>query len=135
MILPLIIRSTEEALKSVPGYIPGSKLRHRGRAAQTVFMIVLSFGGARDFGRRHFIHRTDYRRKRQLSSIRPEPSRKFLESLFDSGRTLAIHMYALSREGLNTNEAYATAVILLLSVLLLNTLAAYLAKKIAKTGR
>lgn len=43
-------------------------------------------------------------------------------SLFGSGRTLALHMYALSNEGLHVNEAYATAVVLLVLVLLINGL-------------
>ncbi len=51
------------------------------------------------------------------------------KSLFDSGRTLSIHMYALSSEGLFTDQAYATAVILLLVVIGLNYLSSYLSKK------
>ena len=38
----------------------------------------------------------------------------------DSGRTLAVHMYALSSEGLYMNQMYATGVILMLIVLLIN---------------
>ncbi len=41
-------------------------------------------------------------------------------ALFDSCRTLAVHMYALASEGLHVNETYATAVVLLVLVLLLN---------------
>ncbi|MEG1880798.1 MAG: phosphate ABC transporter, permease protein PstA, partial [Oscillospiraceae bacterium] len=54
------------------------------------------------------------------------------ENLMSSGRTLAVHMYALSSEGLYTNQAYATAVILLIFVLLINTLSAIVAKKLAR---
>jgi phosphate transport system permease protein len=50
-----------------------------------------------------------------------------------SGRTLAIHMYALSSEGLYTGQAYATAVILLVMVIGINALSAYVAKKIVKS--
>ena len=49
-----------------------------------------------------------------------------------SGRTLAIHMYVLSSEGLHTNEAYATAVVLLITVLLINTLSAVVARRLTK---
>ena len=49
-----------------------------------------------------------------------------------SGSTLSVHMYNLSREGLHTNEAYATAVVLLLLVLVINTLSAFVAKKLTK---
>ena len=54
------------------------------------------------------------------------------KDLMSSGRTLAVHMYALSSEGLHTEQAYATAVILLAVVLLINTLSAFIAKRVAK---
>ena len=50
--------------------------------------------------------------------------------VMDSGRTLAIHMYVLSNEGMHKNEANATAVILLIIVLGINALSSKLAKKI-----
>ena len=48
-----------------------------------------------------------------------------------SGRTLAIHMYVLTNEGLYTNQSYATAVVLLLVVTMINALSSMLAKKLA----
>ena len=54
------------------------------------------------------------------------------ESLFGSGRTLALHMYSLSGEGLHTNQAYATAVVLLIIVLVINQLSSFVAKKLTK---
>ena len=54
------------------------------------------------------------------------------ESLHHSVRTLTVHMWVLSGEALNTNEAYATGVVLLLVVLLINTVSAFFAKKLAK---
>ena len=54
--------------------------------------------------------------------------------LTDSGRTLSIHMYSLSNEGLYMNEASATAVVLLAVVLLLNGLASLVARKLSKEG-
>ena len=55
-----------------------------------------------------------------------------IPGLFQSGRTLASHMYVLSGEALHMNEANATAVVLLLVVLLMNTLSALAAKKLTK---
>ena len=49
--------------------------------------------------------------------------------LMDSGRTLAIHMYVLSNEGLHKNEANATAVVLLVIVLLINGVSSLIAKR------
>ena len=55
-------------------------------------------------------------------------------SLLSSGRTLSVHMYSLSSEGLHTNEAYATAVVLLVIVMILNFVSSFIAKKIGKKG-
>ena len=52
------------------------------------------------------------------------------DNLMGSGRTLSVHMYALLSEGLHTEEAYATAVILLIMVILINALSSFVAKKI-----
>lgn len=53
-------------------------------------------------------------------------------SLMGSGRTLAVHMYALSSEGLYLNEAYATAVVLLVIVIGINALSAAIARRVSK---
>ena len=57
---------------------------------------------------------------------------KVPSSLMGSGRTLALHMYVLSSEGLHMNQASATAVVILLFVLLINGLSGMVAKRIAK---
>ena len=50
----------------------------------------------------------------------------------DAGRTLALHMYVLSSEGLHMKEAFATAVVLLVMVLLINAVSSFFAKKLTK---
>ena len=55
-----------------------------------------------------------------------------IPGLTQSGRTLAIHMYVLSGEALHMNEANATAVVLLIVVLLMNALSAFAARKLTK---
>lgn len=55
-----------------------------------------------------------------------------IAGLTQSGRTLAIHMYVLSGEALHMNEANATAVVLLIVVLLMNALSAFAARKLTK---
>lgn len=54
------------------------------------------------------------------------------KNLLSSGRTLAVHMYVLSQEGLHTDQAFATAVILLIMVLLINILSSVIAKKMQR---
>ena len=53
-------------------------------------------------------------------------------SVFDSTRTLAVHLYALLNEGLYMEQAYATAVVLMVVVILINWLSNRIAKKLAK---
>ena len=53
-------------------------------------------------------------------------------SLMDSGRTLAVHMYALLSEGLYMEQAYASAVVLMVLVLIINACSGWIAKKLTK---
>lgn len=131
MILPLIMRTTEEALKTVPdSYREGSFGLGAGRL-RTVFKVVLPsavpgilagviLAVGRIVGETAALIYT-------AGTVTDMP-----KNLMSSGRTLAVHMYALSSEGLHTNQAYATAVILLIVVLLINTLSAFIAKRVAK---
>lgn len=129
MILPTIMRTTEEALLSVPdSYREGSFGLGAGKL-RTVFKIVLPaavpgilsgviLACGRVVGETAALIYT----AGTVAQIPP--------SVFGSGRTLAIHMYVLSSEGLHTNQAFATAVVLLIAVILINALASFLAKKI-----
>jgi phosphate transport system permease protein len=56
-------------------------------------------------------------------------------SVFSSARTLSVHMYSLSNEGLYLNQAYATAVVLLILVLCINAFSGHMAKKLMKGDR
>jgi len=52
--------------------------------------------------------------------------------LLSSGRTLAVHMYALSTEGMHVDQAYATAVVLIIVVIIINWLSSVSMKKFVK---
>ncbi|HBL83923.1 MAG: phosphate ABC transporter, permease protein PstA [Clostridiales bacterium GWF2_38_85] len=131
MILPLIMRTTEEALMAVPDtYREGSFGLGAGKL-RTVFKIVLpsaipgmlagiilSIG--RIVGETAALIYT-------AGTVADVP-----DNLMSSGRTLSVHMYALTNEGLYTNQAYATAVALLVIVITINSLSAYIAKKLMK---
>lgn len=132
MILPLIMRTTEEALKSVPdAYREGAYGLGAGKL-RTVFRIVLPSAApgilagivlaiGRIVGESAALIYT-------AGTVAQVPT-----SLMASGRTLAVHMYSLSREGLYTGQAYATAVVLLLLVVGINALSAFIVKKISKS--
>ena len=131
MVLPSIMRPTEEALKSVPdSYREGSFGLGAGKL-RTVFCIVLPsaipgilagviLATGRIVGETAALIYT-------AGTVAEIPG-----SVMDSGRTLAVHMYNLSNEALYMNEAYATAVVLLLLVIGLNALSSFVAKKLTK---
>lgn len=134
MILPTIMRTTEEALLSVPdSFREGSFGLGAGRL-RTVFRVVLPsavpgilsgviLAIGRIVGETAALIYTS-------GTVAGIP-----ESIFKSGRTLSVHMYALLSEGLYTDQAYATAVVLLIMVLLINMLSGAAAKKVsAKKG-
>lgn len=130
MILPLIMRTSEEALMAVPdSYREGSFGLGAGKL-RTIFRIILPsavpgilsgviLGIGRVVGETAALMFTagtvaDY------------------AGFLDSGRTLALHMYVLSNEGLHMDKAYATAVILMVLVLGINALSGLVAKKLTK---
>lgn len=130
MILPLIIRTTEEALMSVPdAYREGSFGLGAGKL-YTVFKLILPcavpgilagviLAIGRIVGESAALIFT-------AGTVAQVPS-----SIFDSARTLSVHMYALLSEGLYTDEAYATAVVLLVLVIVINALSGMIAKRLA----
>ncbi len=133
MILPLIIRTTEEALISVPdSYREGSFGLGAGRL-RTVFRIVLPSavpgilsGVILSIGRIVGETAALIYTAGTVADIPPD--------LLSSGRTLAVHMYALSNEGLYIDQAYATAVVLIVIVFGINAMSAFIAKRIARQG-
>ena len=128
MVLPTIMRTTEEALLCVPdSYREGSFGLGAGKL-RTVFKIVLPAaipgilsGVILAIGR--IVGET-------AALVYTAGTVAGLAGITDSGRTLAIHMYVLSNEGLHKNEANATAVVLLIIVLGINALSGLVAKKL-----
>ena len=128
MILPLIMRTTEEALKAVPdSYREGSFGLGAGRL-RTVFRITLPaampgvlsgiiLGIGRITGETAALLYT------------AGTAADIASDVMQPGRTLSVHMYCLINEGLYTNQAYATAVVLLVMVVGINALSSFLVKK------
>ncbi|WP_392461494.1 phosphate ABC transporter permease PstA [Streptococcus parasuis] len=131
MILPLIMRTTEEALLSVEdGYREGSFALGAGKL-RTIFQVVLPsalpgiFSGVvlalgRVIGESAALIFT--------AGTVAEAAK----SLTSSGRTLAVHMYLISGEGIYVNQTYATAVILLILVIVMNLLSEWIANKLGR---
>ncbi|MBU5487707.1 phosphate ABC transporter permease PstA [Clostridium sp. MSJ-8] len=131
MVLPSIMRTTEEALLAVPkSYREGSFGLGAGKL-RTVFKVVLPsaipgilsgiiLAVGRIVGETAALIYT-------AGTFAQVP-----KSVFSSVRTLSVHMYSLSREGLHTNEAFATAVVLLVMVIFINMISTFIAKKFAQ---
>lgn len=129
MILPLIMRSSEEAMKSVPDLYREGAFGLGAGKLRTVFKIVLPsampgilagiiLAVGRIVGETAALIYT----AGTVAQIPSDP--------MASARTLSVHMYALSSEGLHTDEGYATAVVLLLLVVGINALSGFIAKRI-----
>ncbi|NLL92493.1 MAG: phosphate ABC transporter permease PstA [Ruminococcaceae bacterium] len=127
LILPLIMRTAEEALKAVPvPYREGSFALGAGKL-RTIFKVVLPAAKpgiisgiilaiGRIVGETAALIYTS-------GIVANVP-----KNLLGSGRTLALHMFALSSEALHMNEASATAVVLIVLVLFINWLSKYATK-------
>lgn len=134
MSLPVIIRSTEEALLATGLPIRQASYALGAGKLRTLFKVVLPvampgilsgviLATGKIVGETAALMFT-------LGTSTNLPS-----GLFDSGRTLSLHMYILSQEGQHVNEAYATAVVLLIFVLVINGFSTYASKRLSKGGK
>ena len=131
MVLPVIMRTTEEALLSVPDTFREASFGLGAGRLRTIFGVILPsavpgiFSGVilsigRIVGETAALMYT-------AGTVAELP-----KSVMSSTRTLSVHMYSLASEGLYVNQAYATAVVLLLIVLLINWVSGRIARKIKK---
>ncbi|MBE6030546.1 MAG: phosphate ABC transporter permease PstA [Clostridiales bacterium] len=129
MILPLIMRTAEEAIIAVPdSYREGSFGLGAGKL-RTIWKVVLPsavpgilsgviLGIGRIVGESAALIFT----AGTVAVV--------AENIFSSARTLSVHMYVISGEGLYINQTYATAVVLLILVAIINALSGYIAGKL-----
>ena len=128
MVLPLILRTTEEALLSVPdSYREGSLALGAGKL-RTVMKVVLPPASGGIFA--GIILATGRIVGETAALIYTAGTvAKIALNPMSSGSTLAVHVYVLSGEGLHVGEAYATAVVLMVIVFLMNALSSWIAKR------
>lgn len=131
MVLPTIVKTTEEALKTVPVALREGSLALGAGQFTTIFKVVLPsalpgiltgivLGTGRIVGETAAIYLT----AGTMFNLPATP--------MDSGRTLAVHLYLLAKEGISFDEAYGTAVVLLVTILLLNLLTYFIGHKLRK---
>ncbi len=138
MVLPIVMRTSEEALLAVPdSYRQGSVGLGAGRL-RTVLRCVLpsalpgiTGGVILSLGRCVGEVAALIFTAGSIAAI-PDFAGQGIFALFDSARTLAVHMYVLASEGFHIQEAYATALVLLVLVALLNAGASALTKRLRK---
>lgn len=132
MVLPTVMRTTEEALLAVPdSFREGSFGLGAGRLRTTFKVVLPSAVPGILSGVILAVGRIVGETAALIYTAGTVP--KIPGSLFDSARTLAVHMYTISSEGLYINQSYATAVVLLVVVLMINALSSLIARKIGRS--
>lgn len=131
MVLPTIMRTTEEALLAVPDSFREASLALGAGKIRTIFKIVLPSampgilsGVILAIGRMVGETAALLYTSGAVASV--------AKGVMSPGRTLAIHMYTISSEAFHTNQTFATAVVLLVIVFILNALASFVAKKLTR---
>ncbi len=134
MILPTIIRTSEEAIRTVPQALREVSLSLGGTRWQTVTRVVVPnalpgilTGVLLSLGRS--IAET------ACVIFTAGSTLMMPKSLLEPGRTLAVHFYILAREGISMERAYGTAVILILSILVVNIIAYVLMYRVMRKMR
>lgn len=129
MVLPTIMRTAEEALLTVPdSYREGSFGLGAGKLRTIVRIILPSAMPGILAGVILAVGRIVGETAALIYTYGSATG--YTTGLLSSGRSLAVHMYVLTNEGLHTDQAWGTAVVLLALVFGINTLSAFIAKKL-----
>ena len=132
MLLPTIVRSTEESLKSVENSLREASLALGAGKMRTIFKVVLPSAlpgilSAIILSMGRVISESAPFLYTMGSVIKEVPT-----GIFDSGATLAVALYKISGEGWYMDEAYATAVVLIILVLGLNLIAEIIGGRLSR---
>ncbi|MDR1033227.1 MAG: phosphate ABC transporter permease PstA [Bifidobacteriaceae bacterium] len=131
MVLPTIMRTSEEALLSVPmQYREGAFALGAGKL-RTVFRVILPAASSGILSGMILAIGRIVGESAALIFTAGTVA-EFPTSVFSSTRTLSVHMYSLASEGLHIDKAYATAVVLLALVAIINAAALLVMRRITK---
>ena len=134
MCLPLIMRSTEEALKAVPdSFREGSYGLGAGKLRTVLRIVLPSASRGILAGVILSIGRIVGETAALIYTAGTVTGQAF--NPMDSGRTLSIHMYALINEGIYVDAAFATSVVLLIMVLVINAFSTFIAGRLANNKK
>lgn len=126
MILPILITTCEEAIKAVPKGYKEASLALGASKEKTIFSVILP---AATGGIIEGVILSIGRIIGESAALIYTAGTVAQVAIAGSGRTLAIHMYALWSEGIAREQSYATAVILLAIVVVIQYMATRLIKR------
>jgi len=134
MILPTIVRTAEEALKSVPHSLQEGSLALGATKVQTIFKVVLPAAfPAIVSGIILAVGRALGETAALLYTM--GSNYKLTSGLFDSTRTLAVHIYLIIAEGISSDKAFASGAVLVFFILIINTSARFLIGRMSRMAR
>ncbi|MCL2700530.1 MAG: phosphate ABC transporter permease PstA [Phycisphaerae bacterium] len=134
MVLPTIIRTSEEAIRAVPASYRDVSFGLGATRWQMVTRVVLR-GALPGIGTGVVLSIGRSISETAAVMLTAGSVLNMPESMFDSSRTLALHFYILSREGISMDKAYATATVLVLTILAINLLAYWLMQRFSVKSR
>ena len=132
MVLPTVLRTSEEAILAVPDSLREGALALGASRVRTIFKIVLP-AASRGILSGVILSAGRIVGESAALIFTAGTAPEIALTPLDSARTLAVHMYCLFSEGLHTNEAYATGFVLLLLTVGINAVSSALAKRLADT--
>lgn len=126
MVLPLILRNTQESLKAVPLMYKEASFALGARRLRTIFVVILPCAISGILA--GIILSVGRIVGESAALLYSAGSVAQVASISDSARTLSVHMYALLSEGQYMEQAYATAVVLLIVVICINLISNIVAR-------
>ena len=137
LVLPLIIRTTEEALKAIPNSFRTSSYALGASKLQTIRRVILPMAMPNIFtGLILSVGRVSGETAPILFTVAAYFLPKLPTSIFDQAMALPYHLYVLATSGANMEQtrpiAYGTALVLIIIVLIMNLLAAVIRKRLNK---
>ena len=134
MILPTIIRTAEEAIRSVPNAYREVSFSLGGTKWQTIFRAVFP-SAVRGITNGVILSVGRCVAETAAVILTAGSALRMPSSIFSPTRTMAVHFYILAREGISMENAYGTAALLILLIFLINVVANTLVNRFVAKGR
>ena len=134
MILPTIIRTSEEAIRTVPNIYREVSYSLGGTKWQTITKVVFP-SAIRGIANGVILSIGRCVAETATVALTAGSSLRMPKSIFSPTRTMAVHFYVLAREGISMENAYGTAALLIIIIFIINVGANILVNRFVKKGR